>query len=201
MGPTTDQEWQKSEPLSVFSQWMNEAKASPTIREANAMTLSTYCESEGVSSRIVLMKDYSANGFVFYTNYDSEKGRALTANKNATLLFYWEPLLKQVRITGPVTKTSREENLAYWETRPRESQLSQFISRQSEVASSRANLEAKVTAADTLFKDKAVPCPENWGGYVLKPNRFEFWEARPGRLHERFLFVLNQRWTCTRLYP
>jgi pyridoxamine 5'-phosphate oxidase len=198
----TEQEWQKQDPLQLFSAWLKEAKECTAIREPTAMAVATNCPSLGLSNRIVLLKSFSAEGFVFFTNYDSSKGKSLDEQPEAAAVFYWDALAKQVRLVGSVSKTTRAESEKYWNSRARESQLSQYISKQSDPVADRATLEKLVKDADQKFRDQSVPCPENWGGYVLKPQQIEFWQARPGRLHDRFVFtVANRDWTSRRLYP
>ena len=183
---------------------MTEARATPTIKEANAMSVATVNSRGHVHARVVLCKSWSAEGFVFYTNYESQKGQDLAQNPNAAAVFYWDPLFKQVKVSGEMNKTSRETSVAYWDSRARDSQLSQYISRQSQPAPSREQLERDWAAADAQFKDRPVPCPEHWGGYRLNPRSIEFWVGRHGRLHDRHVFSrpgADQSWTYTRLYP
>jgi pyridoxamine 5'-phosphate oxidase len=191
-----------SNPLSVFEEWMREAKANKTIREPTAMALATASDSGDLGIRVVLCKGWSEKGFTFYTNYHSRKGLDLAKNPNAAAVFYWDPLFRQVKIEGACTKTSRAESEAYWSSRPRESQLSQYISRQSQEVSSRDELEKAWADADKRFQGQTIPCPIHWGGYVLEPRAIEFWIGRPGRLHDRFSFEKDAAgWTFRRLCP
>jgi len=197
--------WKNQNPFALFDTWLKEAKAHPSIRDATAMSVATYSNGHDIRNRILLLKEFSERGFVFYSNYLSPKGHELNDHPVAALLFYWDPMERQVRIHGPVKKTSREQSEKYWASRPRESQLSQFISKQSEPVESRETLEKLVLEADEKFKTKPIPCPEHWGGYLLEPLEFEFWQGRPGRLHDRMVFhrtkASSEDWSTKRLYP
>lgn len=197
--------WKNQNPFALFDSWLKVAKAHAAIRDATAMSVATYSDNHDIRNRILLLKEFSESGFVFYSNYLSPKGHELNDHPTAALLFYWDPMERQVRIHGPVKKTSREQSEQYWASRPRESQLSQFISKQSEPVESREQLEKLVHEADKKFGDKAIPCPEHWGGYVLEPLEFEFWQGRPGRLHDRMVFyrtkATDPSWSTKRLYP
>jgi pyridoxamine 5'-phosphate oxidase len=189
-------------PMTLFDEWMLEAKSNKGIREATAMALATLSAGGDLSNRVVLCKSWSEDGFVFYTNYTSRKGTDLAANPKAAAVFYWDALFRQVKITGTVTKTSREESEAYWNSRPRDSQLSQYVSRQSEEIGSREELESAWNEADKKFRSTEIPCPIHWGGYVLQFSSIEFWIGRPGRLHDRFTFEkAGPNWTFRRLCP
>lgn len=178
------------------------AKNTPGIREATAMTVTTADSLGNLHSRVVLCKKWSEEGFVFYTNYLSRKGRELDRNSHAALLFYFDPLFRQIKISGTAEKTSREDSEAYWRSRSRESQLSQFVSRQSEAVSSRAELDALWAAAEKQFTGREVPCPAHWGGYLVRPKAIEFWLGRPNRFHDRFEFEKAPAgWTFRRLCP
>ena len=193
-----------SNPYEVFKTWQDTAKADNRIKEPTAMTLSTYEASTGaVHSRVVLLKEWSqANGFIFFTNYQSQKGMDLAAHNKATLHFYWDPQFRQISIQGVVQKTSRDVSETYWNTRPRDSQLSQWASAQSQAISTRQELEQKVLELKKQFDGKAIPCPPHWGGYQLTPSHFEFWVGQPNRLHDRFLFKeQGKTWTIERLCP
>lgn len=200
-----EEAWKKQNPFVLFDSWLKEAKAHAGIREATAMSVATMSKERGLSNRIVLLKRISENGLVFFTNYLSHKGHDLDENPYAAALFYWDPLERQVRINGIIKKTSRTESEKYWASRPRDSQLSQYVSKQSEPVESRERLEKLVQTADEKFQTKPIPCPEHWGGYILEPLEFEFWQARPGRLHDRLCFrrtkAADSIWTAQRLYP
>jgi pyridoxamine-phosphate oxidase len=192
----------KSQPLEVFSQWMTEAQSHSAVREPTAMTLSTASSAGDIHSRIVLCKQWSIAGFQFYTNYNSRKGRDLAQNPKAALLFYWDPFMRQVHISGFVEKVPRGESQEYWRSRPRESQVSQYISRQSDEVGSRQELESLWQACEQKFAGQEIPCPEHWGGYLVRPTGMEFWIGRPGRLHDRFHFEkAGSSWTFRRLCP
>lgn len=193
---------QDSQPLEVFEAWMKDAKAQPRIREATAMAISTIDARGDIHSRMVLCKEWSEAGFIFYTNYNSRKGQALELNNHAAAVFYWDPLNKQVNISGTVTKTSRQVSEKYWASRLRDSQISQYISHQSQPVTSRDEMEATWRETDERFKNEPIPCPEHWGGYILSPARIEFWVGQSGRLHDRYEFQKSQNhWTFRRLYP
>ncbi len=188
-------------PLDLFDKWFREA-LDARLKDANAMILSTADKSGKPSSRIVLLKDFDDEGFVFFTNYQSRKGREIEQNVFGALLFYWAELERQVRIEGALVKTSREVSEAYFHSRPVESQLSALASDQSRVLRDRQELEAKIRELSEKYGDGEIPCPKFWGGYLLKPDRIEFWQGRPGRLHDRFeFFSIDGRWNHHRLYP
>ncbi len=168
------------------------------------MTLSTLDQHDQVHARVVLLKGISKDLFFFYTNYNSHKGEQLAFHSQAALLFYWDPLGKQIRISGDVRKTSRQESVSYWQTRSRKSQISQWISQQSQPISHRNELEQQYLEAQARFENQDIPCPEHWGGYALNPTHIEFWMAHPDRLHDRFLFTRNPStkvWDVCRLSP
>lgn len=191
-----------SKPLEVFNAWMGEAKKLGTIREATAMTVSTIGVSGELHSRVVLCKEWSEDGFVFFTNYQSRKGLDLAANPRTALLFYWDPIFRQVKISGSAQKIAQLESQKYWRSRPRESQLSQYISNQSCPIGSREELESLRQTAEQNFAGKEVPCPAHWGGYLVSPQRIEFWTGRPNRLHDRYEFEkAGLAWTFRRLCP
>ena len=187
-------------PFELFKLWFDDTKDS-SIMEPNAMTLGTTDEEGNPKLRIVLLKEFSNDGFVFFTNYISDKAKQLSQNKNAALLFFWNELHRQVRIEGEVEKLSREESIEYFNSRPYESRLGAIVSKQSSVLSSRQDLINKFNEAKDKYPDEP-PCPDNWGGYVLKPTYFEFWQGRESRLHDRIVFEKNiNDWKIKRLYP
>tara|TARA_B100000749_G_C18450136_1_gene476047 strand:- start:5478 stop:6155 length:678 start_codon:yes stop_codon:yes gene_type:complete len=153
----------------------------------NAFSLSTFGD-RGPESRIVLLKSYDEKGFVFYTNYDSQKGRSMEGESRVHMLFYEPFPLRQIRISGVVEKTTREESEAYWSTRPKGSQISQAASHQSVEISDSDNIHQRVAELKVKYKNTPVPCPENWGGYRITPSRFEFWVGRASRLHDRIIY-------------
>jgi len=170
--------------------------------DVNAMTLATVNRNGVPSSRTVLLKGVDGRGFVFFTNYDSRKGLELSENPKAALTFYWPDLERQVCVAGTVEKISREESEAYFRSRPRGSQLAAWASNQSGVVADRAALETKWHEMEKKFPE-AVPLPANWGGFVLKPQRIEFWQGRPSRLHDRFQYLKqpDNSWKLDRLAP
>ncbi len=189
------------DPLAQFDSWLEEALRM-SDREPNAMTLATVDEHGQPDARTVLLKGRNGTGLVFYTNYLSAKGQQLTANPRATLLFWWPKMERQVRLRGVVAQQSREASAAYFHSRPRESQLGALVSRQSEVVEDRAVLEQRYVQLEAEYEGQAIPMPESWGGYVLTPHEIEFWQGRPGRLHDRFRFRLRDgAWEVDRLEP
>ena len=190
------------DPLHQFGAWFAAALGAD-IREVNAMTLATATSDGKPSARIVLLKGFDEQGFAFFTNYDSEKGRELEANPFAALVFYWTQLERQVRITGAVEKTSREDSAAYFHSRPVGSRLGAWASRQSEVIDARQVLEARLMEMTERYEGGDVPLPPHWGGYRVKPESFEFWQGRPNRLHDRFRYSrqANGTWLIDRLAP
>lgn len=189
-------------PLELFQAWFEEAKKCSTIAEPTAMTLATATTSGKPSARIVLLKHADDNGFVFYTNLESRKGKELGENPQAALCFYWMPLDKQVRVEGPVHRVSDEEADAYFASRPRESQLGAWASHQSEPMSEVNELLARFERYRTEFRDREAPRPEFWSGYRLVPEVVEFWEKGPFRLHDRLRYTrVDGQWRHETLYP
>jgi len=186
--------------IALFKLW--EAIRNHRPPDVNAMTLSTVGADGRPSSRTVLLKTVDERGFIFYTNYDSRKGCELAGNPNAALTFFWSDLERQVCVAGSVTKLDAAESEAYFKSRPRGSQLGAWASNQSEVIPDRATLESRWREVETQFPG-AIPLPPNWGGYVLKPVRIEFWQGRPSRLHDRFRYALQAdgAWKVERLSP
>ena len=190
-------------PFSQFEKWYEEA-TKHEHREANIVTLATANLTGRPSARTVLLKAFSENGFVFYTNYESQKGKELLENPQAALLFYWYDLERQIRIEGKVEKVSKAVSDAYFRKRPIGSQIGAAASPQSSVIASRKVLEDKVSALKELHEGKtAIERPEHWGGFRLIPDRFEFWQGRVSRLHDRIVFCLNDegKWNIERLAP
>lgn len=189
-------------PYRQFGVWMDQALKSD-VWDATAMTLATASADGLPTSRTVLLKSYDKNGFVFYTNYLSRKGLQLTQNPRACLLFYWAELERQVRIEGSVEQISREASREYFHSRPVESQIAAMVSRQSSPVASRQDLESRFESLKQEYEDGPVPMPENWGGYRVIPVRFEFWQGRESRLHDRIEYQKNIRgkWQIRRLAP
>ena len=191
-----------NDPIEQFTRWWNDAEKA-AVEERNAMTLAT-ASSDGVpSARVVLLKGYDHQGFVFFTNYNSFKGQELMSNPRACLVFFWKELERQVRITGIVEKTSAEESDAYFQSRPLGSKIGTWASQQSEVIASRDWLEDNELKWQEKFGEGPVPRPEHWGGYRVKPVCIEFWQGRPSRLHDRLIYNLNSEgeWAIQRLSP
>lgn len=186
-------------PIKQFELWFKEVLNSG-IYEPNAMILATAIDNKP-SARVVLLKGYDENGFKFYTNYNSRKGKELSANPNASLLFYWMELERQVRIEGKVEKLSKEESLEYFNSRPLESRYGALASNQSEVIPNREYLEQKFSELREKYGD-TPPMPDYWGGFKLIPNLFEFWQGRPSRLHDRIVYEKSDNiWRIYRLSP
>lgn len=189
-------------PLQQFRTWFHEAMDAPGASEVNAVTLSTAGSDGFPRGRVVLLKKYDENGFYFYTNYTSEKAVAIDQNEKVCLSFFWANMERQVIIKGVATKTSELDSENYFQSRPRGSQLGALVSDQSSVITGRDELEQKLEELEAQYEGKDVPKPENWGGYVVSPTEFEFWQGRPNRLHDRIRYRLNGLdWIIERLAP
>ncbi len=192
----------EADPIKQFSKWFGEA-AEAEIRDVNAMSLAT-ATTDGIPSvRIVLLKGVSERGFVFYTNYASEKGRQLEQNPRAALNLFWVQLERQIRISGPVEKTSQKESEEYFHARPIGSQLGAWASEQSEIIADRDVLEAQLKTATDRYGGGVIPLPPHWGGYRVVPETIEFWQGRTNRLHDRFRYSRQENgpWQIDRLSP
>jgi pyridoxamine 5'-phosphate oxidase len=197
---TLDEKDVDPSPIRQFEKWFREAVDSK-VNEPNAMTVSTASPTGMPSSRILLLRNFSEEGFVFYTNYKSRKGGEILQNPQACLLFFWPELERQVRVEGRLQMQSAESSDLYFSTRPRSSKLGAWTSAQSSVIASRAVLEEEYKKLDASFPEE-VPRPPHWGGYELKPTSIEFWQGRPGRLHDRILYSICQEgWKIERLAP
>lgn len=190
-----------ADPIEQFRRWFNEAAIIGLI-EPNAMTLATVRADGRPSARVVLMKEFDANGFVFYCNYESPKGTDLVLNSAAALLFYWPELERQVRIEGTAERVSPAESDTYFAQRPAGSRMSAWASPQSQVIAGRAELEARIAAAAVRFGGESIPRPPFWGGYRVRPHSLEFWQGRISRLHDRLRYrLVGEIWLIERLAP
>ncbi|NNE69276.1 MAG: pyridoxamine 5'-phosphate oxidase [Rhodothermales bacterium] len=189
------------DPYDLFATWYREAEESGLIHP-EAMALATATPDGRPSVRIVLLKEVDADGFVFYTNYESRKGSELEANPHASLAFHWAVLERQVRVEGSVERVSREQSIAYYHSRPRGSQIGAWASRQSRELGDRSTLEERVAHYTKEFDGGPVPLPDFWGGFRIRPARMEFWQGRTSRLHDRLIFEADgDGWKTHRLYP
>lgn len=190
------------DPFRQFEKWFQEAEAAK-LAEPNAMTLATASPDGRPSARTVLLKGLDGRGFVFYSNYESRKGRELTLNARVALVFPWIALERQVLIEGIVTKVAREESAAYFHSRPRASQLGAWVAQQSSVIPGRATLEEAMKALEKKHAGAEIPLPPNWGGYRVAPETIEFWQGRRSRLHDRLRYRRDQEggWLVERLSP
>ena len=188
-------------PIQQFNKWFEQAQKAELI-EPNAMSIATVSEMGTPSIRTVLLKLFDENGFVFFTNYNSQKAQEIAANPQVALLFAWLGLERQVRISGVASKISNKESFAYFTSRPKGSQLGAWISPQSQVIESRDFLKAKLAEMKDKFAQGKIPLPNAWGGYRVVPTRFEFWQGRSNRLHDRFVYDLKAgEWAIHRLAP
>jgi pyridoxamine 5'-phosphate oxidase len=193
----------KENPMEQFQKWFHEVEATDGVDEPNAMTVSTIGLDGFPKSRVVLMKRFTFEGFIFYTNYQSEKGRAIAANPSVCLSFFWPNLERQVIIKGKTEKIAENLSDGYFESRPKGSQLGAVVSDQSEVVPSREHLEGKLKELEQEYEGKEVPRPDYWGGFLVRPISIEFWQGRPNRLHDRIRYTLQEDfdWKIERLAP
>lgn len=190
-------------PMQLFQTWFYEVEQSNGVDEPNAMTVSTIGLDGFPKSRVVLLKKYTHEGFIFYTNYKSEKGRAISNNPNVCVSFFWPNLERQVIIKGKAEKIAENLSDGYFESRPRGSKLGALVSNQSSVIASRDELEDELTRLEKEYDGKEVQRPKHWGGYIVKPISMEFWQGRPNRLHDRIRYRLENGldWVVERLAP
>ena len=190
-------------PIELFRDWFVEVDNHFNIDETNAMTISTIGLDGYPKSRVVLLKKYTFEGFVFYTNYNSEKGKAIEANPNVCLSFFWHAAERQVIIKGKAERIAENMSDGYFESRPRGSQLGAIVSNQSEVIKNRAVLEEELKALELAYEGKDIERPKYWGGYIVRPVEMEFWQGRPNRLHDRIRYKLleDYNWKIERLSP
>ncbi len=200
---TLDMEQITDNPIQLFQTWFYEAKESDSIDEANAMSLTTLGLDGYPRARVVLLKDYSEEGFVFFTNYHSDKGKSLLKHPKVGLSFYWPVLERQIIIKGTAEQLSAERSDQYFHSRPRGSQLGAHVSPQSEVISDRKFLEDRQAEFEKKYENTEIPRPKHWGGILVIPYEIEFWQGRPNRLHDRICYVLENGldWKTKRLAP
>ena len=193
----------RENPMEQFQKWFHEVEASEGVDEPNAMTVSTIGLDGFPKSRVVLMKKFTFEGFIFYTNYRSEKGKAIAANPSVCLSFFWPNMERQVIIKGKAEKIAENLSDGYFESRPKGSQLGAVVSDQSEVVPSREHLEGKLKELEQEYEGKEVPRPDYWGGFLVRPVSIEFWQGRPNRLHDRIRYTLDEDfdWKIERLAP
>jgi len=198
-----DETMLNGDPFVQFDQWYKEA-SKQGIEEPNAMSLATVCPEGAPSVRTVYMKYYNQNGIVFFTNYTSQKAQEINKNPLVETLFYWKVLGRQIRVFGRCEKVSKMESLKYFVSRPRESQLGAWCSNQSSIITSRSILIQKLKEVEQKFKGSKVPLPDAWGGYRIVPFKFEFWQGRKSRIHDRFIYTQSDEqkiWKIVRLAP
>jgi pyridoxamine 5'-phosphate oxidase len=189
------------DPIIEFARWFAEAQEAQ-LSEPNAMTLATSTLRGSPSARIVLLKGFDQRGFVFFTDYRSRKGAELEANPRAALVFFWRELERQVRVTGTVEPTSKQDSEAYFQSRPLGSQLGAWVSHQSRVIPGRSQLENDLREVEQRFAEGKIPLPPHWGGYRVRPDEIEFWQGRESRLHDRIRYMRDgDRWRIERLSP
>ncbi|MBT8185784.1 MAG: pyridoxamine 5'-phosphate oxidase [Eudoraea sp.] len=190
-------------PMQLFQKWFYEAEATDGIEEPNAMTVATLGLDGYPKSRVVLLKKYTYEGFIFYSNYESEKGKSITKDPKVCISFYWPTLERQIIIKGEAEKLPENMSDGYFESRPDGSKLGAIVSDQSQVIPSREYLETALKKLEKKYEGKEIPRPDNWGGYLVRPSCIEFWQGRPNRLHDRIRYTLSKDfdWKMERLAP
>ena len=193
----------RENPMEQFQQWFLQAQQSDTVEEANAMSVATIGRDGFPKTRVVLLKKFTDEGFIFYTNYDSEKGKAILTHPKICLSFFWPALERQIIIKGTAEKLLANLSDGYFQSRPRGSQLGAIVSDQSQVIPSREYLEEKLSSLEKEMEGKPLERPENWGGFLIRPYSIEFWQGRPNRLHDRIRYTLQEDydWKIERLSP
>ena len=190
-----------ADPMEMFARWLEEAIAAG-IDEPNAMTLATATPEGKPSARVVLLKEMTRNGFTFFTNYQSRKGEELRLNPYAALVFDWHEMARQVRIEGAVEQLPPDESDAYYLSRPENARIGAWTSPQSRVVADRGELDALQREVEQRFAQEPLPRPDHWGGYLVRPERIEFWQGRPNRMHDRLVYEKNEEeWSLQRLAP
>ena len=190
-------------PIELFQEWFLNADQTDNVDESNAMTLSTIGTDGFPKSRVVLLKKFTWEGFIFYTNYSSEKGKAIANNNNVCLSFFWPSLEQQIIIKGKAEKIAENLSDGYFESRPDGSKLGAWASNQSSVVSSREELDQNLKSFEEKYKNQEIPRPDHWGGFIVKPESIEFWQGRPNRMHDRIRYTLQKdfNWNMERLAP
>ncbi|KXH85588.1 pyridoxamine 5'-phosphate oxidase [Chryseobacterium kwangjuense] len=192
----------KQNPIEQFRDWFLDASGNPNVSEANAMAVSTVEEDGCPRTRMVLLKEYTYEGFIFYTNYNSRKGKAIEKNHKACLHFFWPSLERQIIIKADLEKIAENLSDGYFHSRPKGSQLGAAVSPQSQVIPNKEFLEEKLKELEKQYENSEVPRPDHWGGYIAKPYEIEFWQGRPNRLHDRIIYQLDGLdWEISRLAP